>query len=104
MKELFCRQGEVFLLKIDKLPDNLTLKDNILARGEATGHTHRIVGNAKTFTDNKQQYLQVMAECELQHEEHQTITVPQGIYKVSIQREYDVLRDVLRDEARQVTD
>ena len=82
------RQGDVFLEKIEKLPADLKVKDNILLRGETTGHAHRIEG-AVVYTDkNGMQYVQIQKEAQIFHEEHDVVTVPQGLYQMLPQREY----------------
>ena len=91
------RQGDVLLMKIDKLPETSVEKDNVLARGEATGHSHKIM-NGKVLQLNSQQYVVVEKEAILEHEEHDNIEIPQGIYEVRIQREYNPI------ENRQVMD
>lgn len=97
------RQGEVLLTQINKreLPKNLTKKDNILAHGTTTGHSHLLNTNAKVLVDDKgNQYAIVAAPTQLTHEEHTAITVEKGTYKVTIQHEHDILND----EIRQVRD
>jgi len=90
------RQGEVLLQQVKNLPQNAKKKDNVLARGEATGHRHMMRGQAQVFATEDAQYVQVEGESQLIHEEHKPITVEEGIYKVVIQREYDLLRDEVR--------
>lgn len=90
------RQGEVLLQKIKVLPPGLVAKDKVLAHGEATGHSHRLVGQCQVLTDGKTQFVITEAESILQHEEHKTVTVPPGLFKVTIQREYDIVRDEVR--------
>jgi hypothetical protein len=82
------RQGDVFLKSINKLPENAQPKDNILARGEATGHKHQIV-NGKVFSANNQQYVMAEQKTKLVHEEHNELDIPEGVYEVRIQREYN---------------
>jgi len=44
------RHGDILLIKIDKLPENIkfkTKKNKIILKGEVTGHAHRLKGNAK---------------------------------------------------------
>jgi hypothetical protein len=91
------RQGDVFLRKIDKIPENAKEKDNILAQGETTGHKHKII-NGKVFSANNQQYVLAEQKTELAHEEHGEIEIPEGSYEVKIQREYNPI------ENRQVMD
>ena len=95
------RQGEVLLTKISNsaLPKNLKQKDNCLAVGDG-GHSHSLDNNALVFTDGITQYVTVARPSNLTHEEHVAITILKGTYKVTIQREYDIVRD----EVRQVRD
>ena len=90
------RQGDVLLTKISSLPlaakpveDNGTI---VLAYGEATGHHHAIRnGKAKMYTDLETlaSYIEVAeAMALLEHEEHATIILEPGIYRVGLQREY----------------
>jgi len=117
------RHGDILLIKIDKLPENMKFKirrSNIILKGEVTGHAHRLEGNAKileiaerianpgfklangveittgpiTIPINQVRtqtigYAVVDSPTELTHEEHNTITIPTGIYQIKRQREYD---------------
>ncbi len=88
------RQGDVLLVSVDSLPDKveaLPCQERIvLAYGEVTGHAHAIVKDqAKLFIDRDVRYLKVSAGgAELLHEEHATIQIPEGIYRIVHQREY----------------
>lgn len=91
------RQGDVLLVPIDEVPDQLQqvpLEGGriILAHGEATGHAHVIEGEAallaEDLEDLERRFLRVEEESELVHDEHDPITVPAGDYEVRRQREY----------------
>lgn len=87
------RQGDVLLQKIDSLPLNsqpIEFEDRvILAYGEVTGHCHALsTASASMFTFNAQRLIQVVEGAQLRHEEHATIVLPKGVYKVIQQREY----------------
>jgi len=44
------RHGDILLIKIDKLPENIrfkTKKSKVILKGEVTEHAHRLGGNAK---------------------------------------------------------
>ena len=44
------RHGDILLIKIDKLPENIkfkTKKSKVILKGEVTGHAHRLKGNAR---------------------------------------------------------
>lgn len=92
------RQGDVLVVESTKTPASLTpipLENGrlILAHGEVTGHAHVIEGTAELFTpsdatDLEERFLRIEAEARLVHDEHDTITLPPGDYRVLRQREY----------------
>lgn len=94
------RQGDVLLQELKKLPAKLTMKDDTLAKGEVTGHRHRLIGQAQVYADAEgQQFAEVQNPAQLIHEEHRPIQVPAGVYRVRLQREFD-----LSQRIRQVSD
>jgi len=99
-KKLF-RQGDVMLVEIQELPKNLKEKDNVLALGEVTGHSHRFESKQKiVFQDEEgQQFVTLPKSQKLVHEEHQVLEIPKGKYKVVLQREFDIV-----EGTRQVLD
>ena len=87
------RQGDVLLAPIDTIPENVTRRsDLVLAEGEITGHRHRISEEnaAELWADeNGILYLKIIAPtATLIHDEHKTISLQQGLYRVWRQREY----------------
>ncbi len=88
------RQGDVLLQKIESLPANsqpVEFEERIvLAYGEVTGHCHALsTASAAMFTYNGQRLIEVKEDgARLRHEEHATIVLPKGVYKVIQQREY----------------
>jgi hypothetical protein len=87
------RQGDVLLQKVDRMPEGVvpvTWEGRIvLAYGEVTGHAHALSTlHATMFTRQGDRYLDVKSGAMLVHEEHATITLPEGFYKVIQQREY----------------
>jgi len=94
----FIRQGDVGLIRIDNLPNEIFEKDKVLALGEVTGHSHRFENNqVQVFADSQgQQFVDVKKKSKLIHEEHKHLDIPKGVYKVVIQREYDILSDNIR--------
>lgn len=97
MKRKIYRQGDVLLVPITQIPkqaENVSHDHGrlILARGEATGHHHSIAMQDADL-------LQVPSQAELfllvkegsallEHQEHGTIPIAKGAYRVVIQREY----------------
>ena len=110
-----ARQGDVMLVRVAKLPAGLipTERDKIgrivLANGERSGHAHairdpfvqsfRLAGTQAdpTGVSGGVDYIEVggSSVATLSHEyasgqmaEHLPITLPPGVYKIALQREY----------------
>lgn len=92
------RQGDVFLVKVARLPKgakDVTPKGRIvLAFGEVTGHAHAIAeGETREFSyadagNVVRRFLEVVGEAHVKHEEHGVIPLPPGFYEIIGQREY----------------
>lgn len=91
-KPVLYRHGDVLLAKIDALPENAEpIVGLVLARGEATGHAHRIAeedGRATLLRTYSEMLLQIRELATLVHEEHGPIVLEPGVYRVWKQREY----------------
>jgi hypothetical protein len=98
------RQGDLlFVPTQDPLPawaENHVVKDGIIARGEATGHHHRVavLEDAEVFDCGYSMFVKVGPNgVSIVHEEHGPVTfAPNTLYKVHRAREYDYLRDATR--------
>ncbi len=96
-----ARQGDIFFKTVskDNLPSKLKKKtDNILAYGEVTGHSHKImspsISEMESFVDEKGDIyvLSPNEDIRIGHDEHDVITLPKNEWIcVSRQREYDPL-------------
>jgi hypothetical protein len=86
------RHGDVMIAAVESVPaDALRRPSAVLARGEATGHSHRIAepGVVDLYDFDGVGYLTVRADsATLVHDEHKAITLPRGNYRFWIQREY----------------
>jgi hypothetical protein len=92
------RQGDVLLERVDHVPAGLKTVPlengrRVLAHGEVTGHAHVLEGEAELFApvdvaELEEMFLRVEAESALVHDEHDTITVPPGDWRVARQVEY----------------
>ena len=90
-KPIQYRHGDVMLERVPNLPDNATpTQGAILARGELTGHSHRIKNAqaAQLFIHNGQTFVQIKQPTEIIHEEHQAIPLKVATYRYWMQREY----------------
>lgn len=87
------RQGDVLLVAAE-IPEGTRLKKKArvrVAEGEVTGHAHMLEREegATISVDVDAEFLRIMgANGLLTHEEHETIQVPPGEYRVVRQREY----------------
>ncbi|MCA6378125.1 MAG: hypothetical protein IM574_07150 [Cytophagales bacterium] len=87
------------------------VKNNIIARGEVSGHSHIAVGDVEVLELDGEIYLDVKGEAAIKHlleeafvkegkevwtGEHADIKIEPGVYKYVPQMEYDVLGDFER--------
>jgi len=96
-----ARQGDIFFKTVskDNLPSKFKKKtDNILAYGEVTGHSHKImspsISEMESFVDEKGDIyvLSPNEDIRIGHDEHDVITLPKNEWIcVSRQREFDCL-------------
>jgi hypothetical protein len=86
------RHGDVLIQECSEIPsDCAELSHCTLAKGEVTGHAHRVEPReaAKLYRGAETLFLRVSSDsARLVHEEHATITLKRGDYRVWIQREY----------------
>ena len=95
-KNTVHRHGDVMLYQVKTLPDGCVEQGQateiVLARGETTGHSHRLLTEerpALTFlAPDGSVYLQIGEPATLTHEQHGTQTVEPGIYLLPNQVEY----------------
>lgn len=103
MPEIY-RHGDLLLTRVDSIPKNaVPLNSLTLAEGEVTGHHHTFTsGSVQLFapalvTEDVQKYIEVKTkEASLTHQEHKKIDVPQGQYKMTVEREYSPVDKVIR--------
>lgn len=108
-------QGDIIIEKVDAAPRKSSAVGNacgsqfgvdpdksaVLARGEVTGHRHRFTGDSGVtlFRDDGLArdvptelyigHVKVPAPgASLVHEEHDAITLPEGVYRIRRQREW----------------
>lgn len=95
------RHGDVLIAPTNAIPKQARrLPHLILARGEATGHAHRVepTEQSELFEEDGTLYLRVSGvTARVVHEEHDTIALPAGEYRVWQQREYapDDIRTII---------
>lgn len=88
------RHGDVVIDLIDAIPAKAArVADNILARGDSTGHAHRFDGNGQVMrlvrSGTTELYLRVeKGGGRVLHEEHGPITLTAGEYRVTQKRQF----------------
>ena len=96
------RQGDVFIIPVKNIPVSAsriqTEGEIVLAYGEVTGHSHSIQDGTTMLFHGPQGtvYLDVTEHTEVRHQEHATIPLAPGAYKIARQREYtpEAIRNV----------
>lgn len=90
------RQGDVLLVKLDMsdLPSGAVRQEVdgrlVLAYGEVTGHAHAIdTSCASLYQWKGDRLIEAKPGARLVHEEHNTIDLEPGFYRVIQQREYE---------------
>jgi hypothetical protein len=89
------RQGDILLVPVPEAPEGRRAKAEsgrlILARGEVTGHHHSVaVQDAELIevAGVPEVFLRIFQTTTLDHQEHASVTLPPGDYKIVRQREY----------------
>lgn len=103
--------GDVIIEKISSLPKDFNelpkVEDDCLAHGEVTGHSHKLfkmmdpelpLGSSFDIRICKDgtRFLHIKSRSELRHQEHDPRIVPNGDFKITIQREYDPFGKIIR--------
>jgi len=84
------RQGDILMIKAEEYKGD-KLDSTIIQEGEATGHAHRIAdpATAELFgVRGVAEFIVVNTAADIVHEDHNTITLDEGIYRIVRQREY----------------
>jgi hypothetical protein len=84
------RQGDLLFLEVDAVPGNAVKLDHrIIAEGESSGHAHQVIEETAVLYQNGiERFLEALSDSSIVHEEHRTIILPRGIYRVIPQRVY----------------
>ena len=94
------RHGDIWLKSIDGIPEGAVKEEtNVLVRGEHTGHAHTLVEDDtyELLIKDMKKYLKVYKPTQLNHQEHHTITIEPGIYRIDIEREIDPFEGKIRE-------
>ena len=100
-KRPFWRQGDIYFVQLNQSPeleDAKPVKTGVIARGEQTGHMHRVSNSslaegALLAMLGPSMYLRSPEiGTTIVHDEHGALELPVGVYAVVNQQEFDGLR------------
>ena len=89
------RQGDILIIRGEATESELSScrveENNIVTEGSITGH-HHVIKNGMVYRKRKDWhgcigYILAHKDCLLVHDEHATIKLPEGEYKIIKQRE-----------------
>ena len=102
--EPYRQQGDVLFFAVDAIPAGAKRRPAadrvVFAEGEATGHAHATTDPCEVFELYGALYCDAQGDITVRHEEHGTVTLPAGRYRIGIVQEYDHFAE----EARNVAD
>ena len=96
------RQGDVLIVEVTEIPQEAKKTQEgtvILAYGEVTGHHHTVYADKKTLKVREVggiTYIALTIPAPLKHQEHKTLEIPMGIWKMSMEVEYDPFSKKMR--------
>ena len=111
------RHGDLLITRINAVPQSaINISSKIIAEGEVSGHKHKLVGQAtvRIITGKEvnhtiiervesgdvsinripELYFSASEDVKLTHEEHKTLELPKGSYKVTKEREFNPFEDL----------
>ena len=103
---MMMQQGDVIIEAVDAMPVGVTVSPEgrgyVLAKGEATGHSHTIedIEGVEMVEKDGAFYIRIDREKTVTHEEHNPVIIQPGVYRVRKVREWDHFAE----EARAVAD
>jgi len=102
------QQGDVLFFQVEEIPTGLKRIKNkdtrgvVFAEGEVTGHYHgtSLDKFIETFKDaDDVMWATLTAPKEVTHQEHGTVTLPAGNYRIGIVREVDPFSEEIKQVA-----
>ena len=95
-------QGDVTFIPVKSIPKGKRIADGVIARGETTGHSHRVevLEAAELYAIEGKMFLKVGDEgVSIVHEEHGTVNLDPGNYEIHIDQSFDYSAQALRNVA-----
>lgn len=95
------RQGDLLIEKVNVSVNGKKVRKVTLALGEVTGHSHVMVCDRDMEVNTEdaevaERLIHTTATATITHQEHSTITVPPGTYRITRQREWTDAEEPIR--------
>lgn len=96
-------QGDVTFIPVKSIPKDVkVVPDGIIAKGETTGHSHRVgtIEAAELYQMDGRMFLSVGENgVSIVHEEHFPVTLDPGNYEIHIDQSFDYSAQALQNVA-----
>ena len=95
-------QGDVTFIPVENVKRGQKIADGVIARGEVTGHCHAIadLARAELYQCEDGMYMEVGEKgVSITHQEHGTVVLEPGKYRINIDKQYDYFSQALRNVA-----
>jgi hypothetical protein len=93
------RQGDLLFVEVNQIPLDVEPASAVLALGETTGHKHRATGQLEVLKQPRGPVF-LRGSGQIMHEEHAPLQIPEGLWTMQRQREYEAGTHI----GRQVSD
>ncbi len=90
------RQGDLIFKKVQDTPKSEEHKELVIALGEVTGHSHRLLAQTDSVILGDKTLFTVRGKAKLIHQEHDTIEFENGTYMVINEREHDYIDETMK--------
>ena len=91
------RHGDLLIRKVKTIPQTVEkVRGNVLAKGEVTGHKHKLSGQIQIFANQERKFFEAKQETILSHQEHKPLEIPEGKYEVIQEREWNPFDEQIR--------
>lgn len=90
------RQGDLIFKRVTDTPKDETHKELVIALGEVTGHSHRLIAEVGSVIKGDKTLFSVTGTAKLIHPEHDTIKFNSGTYVVINEREFDYIEETMK--------
>ena len=97
----YWQAGDILFKEATFLTIGLKLvKSNIIKLGSASGHAHTLSGGKLYQDKNNNMFIVAGKDTSAEHDEHKSIALPVGKYRVDVVKEFDHFLE----ESKQVQD